>query len=72
MSCRDLVLTCFVKHLVKGVKLWPFNHNKRKVSYDDKSNQNFKKDWFIKKGFKDLKVKFLSIPVCFSLTIKLF
>jgi hypothetical protein len=36
------------------------------------SNQSFKKDWFIKKGFKDLKVKLLSIPVYLSLTIKLF
>ena len=71
MSYRDLILTCFVKHLAEDVELWPFNYSKQKVSYDDESNQNFKKDWFIKKSFKDLKVKLLSIPVCLSLTIKL-
>ena len=72
MSCRDLILTYFIKHLAEGVKLWLFNHSKREISYDDESNQSFKKDWFIKRGFKDFKVKLLSIPVCLSLTIKLF
>jgi hypothetical protein len=71
MNGRDLILTCFIKYLAESMKFWPFNHNKREISYDDKNNQNFKKDWFIKKGFKNLKIKLLSIPVYFSLTIKL-
>jgi hypothetical protein len=38
MSCRDFIFTCFIKYLIKNVKLWPFNYNKREVSYDDESN----------------------------------
>jgi len=72
MSGRDLIFICFIKYLAEGVKLWPFNYSKRKVSYDDKSNQSFKKNWFIKRDFKNLKIELFSIPVCLNLTIKLF
>jgi len=71
MSCRDFILIYFIKYLVEGVELWLFNYNKREILYDDKNNQSFKKDWFIKRNFKNFKIKLLSILVYLSLTIKL-
>ena len=68
----NLALTCSVEHLAEGVELQPFNYSKREVLYNDERNQSFSNNYYIKIGFKDLSVKVLSVPTCFSLAIKLF
>jgi hypothetical protein len=72
VRCCNLALTCSVEHLVEGVELRPFNYSKGEVLYNNKRNQSFSNNCYIKIGFKDLNVKVLSVPTCFSLAIKLF
>jgi hypothetical protein len=58
----NLALTRAIKHLAKGMKFWLFNESVREISYDDKRNQNFSNNYYIKTGFKNLYIKFLSFP----------
>jgi hypothetical protein len=44
----NLVFTCSVKYLAKGIEFWLFNESIREVSYDNKRNQGFSNNCCIK------------------------
>ena len=54
------------------MKLRLFNYSKGEVLYNNKKNQSFGKDYYIKKGFKNFSIKFFGFIIYLILIIKLF